>query len=210
MNFPARLAGPVCLVVLVGGAAHAQSTAHVFVCRDVNGHTITADRPSPDCANSAIEERTQGGVVVREIPAPLTLEQQRLKAIEDRKRHDAQFQQQEQARKDRALTATYSSDEEIQTARERALTDYKEALKLANQNLMLLLQEREVNNKDAAGYAGKAVPLDLQHRIDANEAAINGVTHSIADNRAGIARVNQRFDSDLDRYRYLEKQQPTH
>lgn len=211
MNSLARIAIGLSLAEsFVATAAFSQTpapTQHVFVCRDASGRTITSDRPSNDCANSAIQERTQGGVVVREIPAPLTPEQQRAKAIEDRARHEREFQEQELARKDRALLATYSSEEDIQSARQRALMDYREALKLANQNLTLLLQEREVNNRDAVAYRGKPLPLDLQHRIDDNEAQINGVTHSIADNRAGMDRVNQRFDSDLDRFRYLEKQQ---
>lgn len=194
---------------LGASGAFAQSSQHVFVCRDAAGRTITSDRPSPDCANSAIQERTQAGVVVREIPAPLTPEQQRQKAIDDRKRHEQEYEAQEQRRKDRALLATYSSEEDLQGARQRALADYQSALKLANENLLILLQEREINNKDAAQLQGKSLPLDLQHRIDANEAAINGVTHSIADDRAGIDRVNQRFDADLERFRYLEKQEST-
>jgi hypothetical protein len=170
---------------------------------------ITSDRPTQDCANSAIEERSPGGTLLREIPAPLTPEQQRQKAIDDRKRHEREVQAQEQAHKDRALMSTYSNDSEIEAARARALADYQEGIKLAQQNLGLLLQERELNNKDATNYRGKSLPLELQHRIDANEAAIAGVTSSINDNRAAMDRINQRFDADLDRFRYLEKQQST-
>ncbi len=194
---------------LAAATVHAQTSdqnAHIFTCRDPQGHTLTGDHPPPECANSAIQERTRSGLLVRELPAPLTPEQQRQKDIDDRKKHEAEIQALEQTRKDRALLTTYSNEEDLEAARERALSDYVEALRLANINMNALQLERDANNHDAAAYKGKALPPEVQHRIDVNEAAITAETHSIAERKGAMDRINARFDADLERFRYLMRQ----
>jgi len=201
------------LAVLFASSACAQQSAngaatHIFVCKDAGGRTITSDRPIPECADRPMEERSKGGTVLREIPAPLTPEEQQQKDARERKRREQEEQEKDQARKDRALLAVYASEESIQSARERSLSDYQDALKNANQNMAALLDERKANQREADHYKSKPIPLTLQHQIDANEAAISGEGHTIADRQAAIDRINQKFDADLARFRSLEAKYP--
>ena len=70
--------------------AFAQKTANgsLFTCV-ANGKTYTADRPPPECANSEMPELNRDGSVRRVIPRPLTIEEQRARALEAKtKRND--------------------------------------------------------------------------------------------------------------------------
>lgn len=197
------------LAVLYASGVYAQQPAngaatHIFVCRDASGRTITSDQPIPECADRPMEERSKGGTVLREIPAPLTPEEQQQKNAQERKRREQEEQEKDQARKDRALLAVYASEASIQSARARSLSDYQDALKTANQNMAALLDERKANQREADRYQNKPIPLALQHQINANEAAISEEGHTIADRQAAIDRINQKFDADLARFRSLE------
>lgn len=182
--------------------------AHIFVCRDASGRTMTSDQPIPECADRPMEERSKGGTVLREIPAPLTPEQQEQKDAEQRAQREQQEQDKEQARKDRALLAVYASEQSIQSARQRSLSDYQEALKTADQNMATMLDERKANQREVESYKDRPIPLALQRRIDVNETAISEEGHTIADRQAAIDRINRKFDSDLARFRALEAKYP--
>ncbi len=197
--------GLAALLVLGASLSEAQ---HIYVCRDASGRTISSDIPMPECADRAVQELNKTGNVVREIPAPLTPEQANQKALEERQRKEADEALREQQRKDRALLAAYSSEHDLEIARQRALADAQELIRGSNERLTVLNQERKQILTEKELYKNKTVPVILQRRIDANDAEIAAAQHTIADRNAEIERINQHFNSDLQRYRYLNGKNP--
>jgi hypothetical protein len=183
-------------------AANAQS--HIYSCKDKSGRTITSDQPIAECSNLPMEERSKSGILVREIPAPLTPAQLAAQEEAARKQKEADEEARDQHRRDLLLMSTYSDEQSVEVARARALQDFQDSLKAARDRLDELLSERESMKKEMLPYKGKPLPPSLQRRQDASDVEIAGATKTIEDRKADIARINVRFDADLKRFRELE------
>ena len=187
-------------LVLASGAAEAQK---IYTCRDRNGHTLSSDRPIPECADRAMRELNPSGTVLREIAAPLTPEQQHQKEIDDRKKKLADEAARERRRRDQALLAAYSSEDKIDLARRRALADTEALNKSAEDHLVDLKKEKKAYAQESEFYKGKRVPPILKRKIDDNDAAIADEEASLVQRRTDLERINQRYDDETKRFREL-------
>jgi hypothetical protein len=81
------------LLGLVSLSLSKMSHAETYACTDSTGRTIFDVRPPPECKDRDIRILNPDGSVKRNIPAPLTLEQQRERDGEGRKRAQEEFEQ---------------------------------------------------------------------------------------------------------------------
>lgn len=197
----ARFASGLVALVLAGlaGVASAQS---VYTCRDRTGRVISSDRPISECSDRAIRELSPGGMLKREIPAPLSPEQQAQKDIDDRNKRTADEAAREKRRRDSALLAAYANEDAIEQARKRAIADAQESLGTSRTRLDGLAKEKAGIADELKGYKGKIPPL-VQRRADDNDAAIADETSAIRAREAEIGRINTRYDDERNRYREL-------
>jgi hypothetical protein len=189
------------IIAILPGVTLAQ---HIYSCHDKSGRMITSDQPIPECATLPMDEKTKAGTLVRQIAAPPTAEQLAAQAAEEKKKREQEDEEREQRRRDDSLLSTYPNEKSIEVARTRALADFVEALKAANERMAGLQHDREVANAEAAPFKGKTLPLSLQHRLDSIDAAVDAETRNIADRNRDVARINARFDADAARYKELE------
>jgi hypothetical protein len=190
------------LMLAVHLAAHGQG--HIYSCKDKSGRTLTSDQPIPECANLPMEERSKSGILMREIPAPLTPAQVAAQEEAARKQREADDEARDQHRRDLLLMSTYTDEHSIEVARGRAAQDFEDSLKAARERLDELLSDRESLKKETLPYKNKPLPPGLQRRIDASDAEIAGQSKTIEDRKADIARINARFDADLKRFREID------
>ena len=190
------------LAVALGacGAAEAQK---IYTCRDRIGRAITSDRPIPECADRAMRELNPSGTVSREIPAPLTPEQMHQKEIDDRKKKLADEAAREQRRRDQALLAAYSSEDKIEAARHRALTDTEALIKSSQDHAVELKKERKTIAQEVEFYKGKPLPPLIKRKVNDNEAAIADEEATLTQRSVDLDRINQRYDEETKRYREL-------
>jgi hypothetical protein len=195
----------VCIfgMLCMHGAVFAQ---HIYSCRDKSGHEITSDRPIPECADLPMEERSKGGMLVREIAPPLTPAQQAAQAEAARQKKLADEAQRDQHRTDVVLISTYPDVQSIEVARSRALGDFQDSLRSANERMGGLLQDRQALQREAAPFlsTNRPLPGNLQRSIDANALAISSEQKNIDDRKADIGRINARFDAYTTRLHELE------
>ena len=190
------------LMLAVHIAANGQS--HIYSCKDKSGRTITSDQPIPECSNLPMEERSKSGILMREIPAPLTPAQVAAQEEAARKQREADDEARDQHRRDLLLMSTYTDEHSIEVARGRASQDFEDSLKGARDRLDQLLADREALRKETLPYKGKPLPPSLQRRVNASDVEIAGEGKTIEDRKADVARINTRFDADLKRFRELE------
>jgi len=195
----------ICLggLLVVHGVALAQ---HIYTCRDKGGHEITSDRPIPECADLPMQEHGRSGIVVREIPAPLTPAQQAAQAEAEKQKRLQQEAERDKHRADVVLLSTYPDVPSIEVARSRALGDFQDSLRSANERMAGLLQDRAALQREAAPFTSTNRPLpgNLQRSIDANVLAISSEQRNIDDRKADVARINARFDAYTARLHELE------
>jgi hypothetical protein len=190
-------------LALLGLALAAGASAQsVYTCKDRYGHIISSDRPMPECADRAIRETSPGGLLKREIAAPLTPEQQAQKELDDKNRRVVEDAAREKRRRDSALLAAYANEDAIDAARRRAIADANETLAASRQRLADLTKEKAGIVEELKAYKGKIPPI-AQRKADDNDMAIADESASIKARETEIDRINTRYDEERKRYREL-------
>jgi chromosome segregation ATPase len=189
------------IAVFLPIAAHSQS---IYICKDAAGKTFTSDRLLSECAGRAVREMDKNGMVRREIPAPLTLEQKRQKhAEEERIKAEAEAaEQQKQA--DRAMLARYRNENDIADARRRTLELVQDQITRESGALATAEKDKkEVQQKLEQFGNKKPVPPFLQAKLTEGDQSIAAIKKKIAGYQAEAAQINLKFDATLKRYREL-------
>jgi hypothetical protein len=184
-------------------AAAAPAAATLFVCTDPRGRTITSDRPPPECADVPIRELRADGSVRRVIEPPLSEEQRRERAEKSRREYLEREAKRSQARRDVALMETYASEAEIEAARQTALATRQTLIDRAKQRLDAFAVERKKLDSETEFYANRKLPEKLERAIESNKELVAAERRLIAEMQADMARINERFDAEADRFREL-------
>jgi hypothetical protein len=199
----AALKAAIVLPLLLAHAAlHAQK---IYMCKDEAGHTLTSDRPIPECAGRAIREFNQSGTISRDIPPPPTAEQKRQMQIEEEKRKAEAAAAEERRREDRAIRLRYRSENDIETARKRAVETLQEQIKRDKNALADAEKQQAKAHATGDSYKQKNAPLPagVKQRIEDADQAVELAHKSISDREAEIGQINAKFDATLARFREL-------
>src|SRR5690606_18247362 len=116
-------------------------------------------------------------------------EQEKVRKAQEEKRA------REEARKNEALLKTYASVEDIESARERALANNREAIQSAQHNLTQAETRRDELAQQAAEYEGKRLPAKLQREIEANEAELRSHRDLFEAKQRDVAAIMERYDA---------------
>jgi hypothetical protein len=182
----------------------ADSPAQIFMCKDAAGRTLTADRPIPECADRAIRELDNRGIVRREIPAPPTAEQKREQKADEEKRKAEQMAAQEQQRNDRAIRLRYHSEADIEAARKRSLNPIQDKLQREKASLAAVQAgSQHVQSEGGAPQNSNGALALPQHGSAAASQAAAVSQKVIEECEAEIEQINAHFDQTLQRYREL-------
>lgn len=174
--------------------------------RDANGTLVVNWQIPPELATRGYEVINQHGVVLRVVPPTLTDEERaKLNATElaERERIEAE---ELQRRRDESLLLRYSSVDDIEAARSRSLRELKVRISILNSNKRT--QRQRVENHQARIAAAEREgrePSDVDlNAIEELKREIANTERSIADREEEVARVNARYQSDIDRFRELQ------
>jgi small-conductance mechanosensitive channel len=173
-----------------------------IVCCDVNGKRTCGDPAPPQCLNKAQTVFGKGGVA-REVEAPLTAEQKAAREVEAARKEEEKKLAAEQVRRDRALLDSYTNEDEIDKARERAVTEIEKNAEQAKNRLEVALRKQEKFEKEKEFYQKKPLPGKLQAQISDNENEIAAQRKALDEKDAGIEAVRARYEADKARYRQL-------
>jgi hypothetical protein len=186
---------------LAGGSDGAR--AQLFVCTAPSGRTITADRPPTECADRPVRELRPDGSVRRIIEPPLTAEQREVRDAEVKRQIEEAERQRGQMRRDLSLLETYGSASEIEATRNRALSDRQLLIERAGKRMDELNRERKRLDDESEFYAKRDMPEKLKRELAANNDMVKSQQKIIAETRADMARVNDRYDAEARRFREL-------
>lgn len=175
--------------------------AQTYCCHD-GGRRICSDRLPQECYGKAYSVLNAQGVVVHEEPAPLTPEQRARKAAEDKRKREAERARKEEERRNRILLQTYSSVDDIEVLRARAVQEIEKGREEAEELLAELMKRRQELANEAEFYQKRPMPAALAESIRTNEADILAQQSVVASKKKDIDAVNARYDED--RRRYLE------
>lgn len=182
------------------GQAKAKSNVRMLKCKDAHGRMYYSDKPGPECAQGGVLELDRQGVPVRR-PA-LDQGKPKTDAKTDKLR-------QLQERRDKALLATYSSEAQIDEAKQRSLLVPTQAAKAADERYNTAQKDLYALKQQADKYAGqqKPIPPTLIDGVRAKEQEMRQLESDVRTKKAQIAEISQRFDADKQRFRELTGKQ---
>ena len=197
---PLALAGALLALLLATPAR-----ADIYVCTTREGQTISREFPPPECKDRDVRQLNSDGSLRRIMPAPLTKEQRRQRALEEQERIRQEETEQAQARRDRSLLETYGSVPEIEAARKRALSGRQALVDRADQRIVQYQRERKRLDEEAEFYVKREMPAPLKDRFEANKVLVQQQEKTRADALNEMTQINLRFDADVKRYQELEE-----
>ena len=191
------------IILFVCGFSLQSAQAEIYTCKDAAGHTLTSDRPIPECADRAMFVRQNPGQSLREIPRPKTAEERRKADAEQEKQKIADQLEDQRKREELYLLANFKSETDIELTRQRSLEVVKEKIRVGSEQIKAvdhLLVELQVEQRDSAKKS-PAENANLQSRA-------NQLVMSIKNSRESVARyeveknlINTQYDDILNRYR---------
>lgn len=190
-----------CLIaaLLVLPAQAEQGSARMYKCVDTVGKVYYSDKMNPDCGQNS-ELNRQGVVVKRkEVTNPGASSRTDPSAATPKS-------SKEQERRDRALMATYTTEEEIDAARDRSLAIPVQGMKTIESKLDKVNKQLGELKKQADALAAqkKPLPAQLLEDVNANQKQILVLEADLAERKAQSDSIRVKYESDKQRFGELK------
>lgn len=194
-------------VVVVLGLGLALPAAARITCCEVDGKRTCGDPAPAQCVTRAKTVFSKGGVA-KEVEAPLTAEQVAARDAEAARKKEEEKKAAEQARKDRALLDSYTSEKEIDAARDRSIADIEKNAEQAENRLETALAKKATLEQEREFYQKKPLPALLKKQTEDNEREIATQQQALAQKDVEIAATRERYAADKQRYQQLSGKAP--
>ena len=183
-------------------AVNAAAQVRIYCCDDGNGRKVCGDFLPPACQGRAYEERDNRGFVSKNVEAPLTEAQQARRDAEKTKKEEDKKAADEERRRTLALMSTYSSEKDINSARDRALAELDKNMKNSQQRLDDANKQKQKLEREKEFYKGKTLPEPLKAQIRENEKDRKAQQAAVDSQIKSMEEIRTRFADE--RKRYLE------
>lgn len=169
------------------------------------GNMVVDDRIPSEYASRGYEILNDDGVVVEVVPRELTAQEQELRGIEEKMAAAAAAEEERLKKWDESLMLRYSTIEDIEAARERALRDLRIRVSILKSNTRSLKQQVENYQAVAADIerSGGTVDLARLTTIEELQSEIKVTERSIVDRHLEVERVQREFQMDINRFGML-------
>lgn len=189
------------------GMASQPAWAATYRWVDEHGRVIYSDTMPPQQAGRGHQELDRQGRVVREVERTSRTPEEQRRAEEARRRVEAERQQElEQQRRDRALLTSYTSEEEIDLVRDRALE---------LENLQIGSLQSQMNNaSEKLSYAngeirkysgpGQTVPRGFLQMREEAQNDLARIGEMLRQRQGNLESIRARYEADKQRFRELK------
>jgi chromosome segregation ATPase len=193
----------VALVLLLPATA---MSATFYRYTNDQGVTVVDDNVPPEYVKKGYEVVNEKGVVIKVVPRELSPEEQEIADAEKLLEERAKAEQLRLKEWDESLLMRYSTVEDIEAAKERALMDLRIRVSILKSNKRSLKQQVENYQAEAAEQErmGKQVDVARLSKIEDLQSEIATTDRSIADRENEIEAVSAAYDSDIERFTMLQ------
>ena len=186
--------------MLTAGIAHAGMYRWV----DGSGRVHYSDTLPPTYQKSGAAEMSKQGVVVKRVQSEAERRAESKQLEAERLIEQAR---QLQAQQDRALTLTYTTEAEIDLARDRALSHHTLAIKGSQLRAKIVADNLAELQERAAriAKAGRPISPNLKGQLDQTSMENLELRRSVLNHEEAIMKVRERYDTDKLRFRELTR-----
>jgi hypothetical protein len=198
------LAAAAALAVLALLAAPGPARAATYKWVDEKGVVHYTDHMPPEAVNKGNAELNKQGVTVKTTDPTPTAEQRRAKEEEEARQREIVRQQEERARRDRALLSSYTSESEIDLARNRSLRTIESVVQSSKAYTeQLTRRKKELEAKKKTDYATKPMPATMERELETITTELAKQDDLLFLKQQEVVTVNAKYDADKKRWREL-------
>jgi hypothetical protein len=193
------------LLLLLALAYTASRDAHAVTYKwvDEKGIVHYADKMPPEAVNRGHVELDKQGVQFKKTDRALTPDEVRARADDVERQRQETKEREVLARRDRALLASYTREEDLDLARQRALTTIDGQLQSARVYAAALVKRQQEIVEKKQSYGNKPVPAVLDREIESVEGELAKTTTLIETKKQESLGVAMKYDTDKQRWRML-------
>jgi len=194
------MASSALVMALLLATGTAQATMYRWV--DGNGRVHYSDTPPMTFQQSGGAEMSKQGNVIKRTQSE---DERRAEAERQAEQQRIQKEQQKQAQLDRALTQTYTTEAEIDLARDRALEHHKLAIKGAEIRGKAVDANLAELKARIAGIekSGRPVSQSLKEQLNQANRESQELKRTIQTNQEAMVKVREKYDADKARFNEL-------
>ena len=204
---PFRWSAAACFAAWLALGALPAAAAGVYKWTDDQGIVHYSDQMPADAVNKGGVVIDKQGRQIKKIDPTLTPAQVKAKEAEDERQRLIAKAQEEKSRRDIALMHSYTSEEEIDFARSRALLAVESQLKAAETYVADLTKRQQELRKDKLAYGTKPVPGTIDIELTGLDEELARQDKVLAQRRAEISAINAKYESDKLRWREIRADQ---
>lgn len=180
-------------------AAQAQS----FRCVGKDGKKYYGQVIPRACIGQPYEQLNKQGIVIKHFDPAIDNEDPATKAAEEEKQREKEAAAREEARRSRALLATYTSEKDIDAARARALAEPQRQILDIEANIAQ--REKRLNELTKRKPTPNQSESPLQADIEAARSGIAAQQELLAVKKQLVEAIKARYDEDKKRYQQLTR-----
>ena len=180
--------------------------AQSFRCVGKDGKKYYGQTVPPQCTGQPVEQLNAQGLVVKRIDAQASADERAKKETEEADRKKREAISKEEGRRDRALLATYTSENDVETSRGRALEGNRAAVKEIEAKVAALRKRQADLAKELASLPDKNnPPARLTQDIKNAEIDLKAQEGLLATKKRESDTINAKYDDEKKRYLELTK-----
>ena len=194
------------LVIAAFAVAPLAAEAQSYRCVGKDGKRYYGSIVPPECAGRPVEQLSPQGLVIKRIDPEGSEKERKAKEAEAAAKREQETAAKEAERRNRALLATYTSVEDVDAARARAIADNKKALAQIEERIAATRKRQTGYEKELEFYTGKnKPPAKLLEDIQAVQLELKEHQASYESKKNEVDAINQKYDEDKKRYTELTK-----
>lgn len=176
-----------------------------YCCADERGRQACGDSLPRECFGRAYKELSERGTLLRQVEAPLTSDQQAQREAAAAAKKKEERAAMEEKRKNQALINTYTSEKDVDIARDRTLADMESRAKEVQAKYNDAVKRKQKLEAEMEFYKKKPVPAELKEQIKASETEIKAQQAAIEAKKQEMDQVRIRFEEEKKRYLELTR-----
>ena len=183
-------------------AAEAQS----YRCVGKDGKKYYGQSVPPQCLGMPVEQLNSQGMVTNRFDAAASAAEREKKAADEEERTTREVVTKEEGRRSRALLATYTSEKDIESARERALQENQFAVKDIEGKIALIKKRQGDLVKELDFYQGKnKPPAKIDQDMKNTEIDLKAQEGLLGAKKKEVDQINAKYNEEKKRYIELTK-----
>lgn len=199
----AGLAARVAIALVAAVFAGTASAAGTYKWTDEQGVVHYSDKAPPETPAKGATMLDKQGRQVKKIDPPLSPEQVKAKADDEERQRALAKIKDDQARKDRALMQSYTSESEIDIARSRAISTLESQIKSAETFTADLTRRQKNIAKQKANYGSKPIPIEIEREATAIGNELSRQAILIRQKQEELTQVTAKYDTITQRWREI-------